>query len=214
VAVSMLLVPFLGEDFFPSVDSGQITLHARTPAGTRVEDTTQIVAKIEREVRRIIPKSELTTIVDNIGLNQSPVNLIYSNSGTVGLQDADIFITLNEGHRRTADYVRTMREQLPRLFTSVAFSFPPPDITSQILNFGAPAPLDVQVTGTDRALPSGPLHDAAEVARTGVPTVMVFSSSSNGISHAKEEDTPIEHLELALRAYGLAAQRVIAGALG
>jgi len=151
VAVSMLLVPFLGEDFFPSVDSGQITLHARTPAGTRVEDTTQIVAKIEREVRRIIPKSELTTIVDNIGLNQSPVNLIYSNSGTVGLQDADIFITLNEGHRRTADYVRTMREQLPRLFTSVAFSFPPPDITSQILNFGAPAPLDVQVTGTDRA---------------------------------------------------------------
>jgi len=148
VAVSMLLVPFLGEDFFPSVDSGQITLHARTPAGTRVEDTTQIVAQIEREVRRIIPKNQLATIVDAIGLNQSPINLIYSTTGTVGLQDSDIFITLNDNHSATADYVRTLRERLPRLFPSVTFSFPPPDITSQILNFGNPAPLDVQVSGT------------------------------------------------------------------
>src|SRR4051812_2305572 len=148
VALSMLLVPFLGEDFFPSVDSGQITLHARPPAGTRIEDTTQTVAQIEREVRRVIPKSQLTTIVDNIGLNQSPVNLIYNNSGTVGLQDADIFITLGDSHRPTAAYVRTLREKLPRLFPAVTFSFPPPDITSQILNFGAPAPLDVQVSGT------------------------------------------------------------------
>ncbi len=150
ILASMILVPFLGEDFFPSVDSGQITLHARTPAGTRIEDTTQTVAQIEREVRRIIPRHELATIVDNIGLNQSPVNLIYSTSGTVGLQDSDIYITLNEKHGRTADYVRTLRERLPRLFPAVTFSYPPPDITSQILNFGAPAPLDVQVTGTNR----------------------------------------------------------------
>jgi multidrug efflux pump subunit AcrB len=150
VAVSLLLFPFLGEDFFPSVDSGQITLHARTPAGTRVEDTTQIVAQIEREVRRVIPRSEVGTIIDNIGLNQSPTNMIYNNTGTVGLQDADIFISLNQNHHRTADYVRTMRERLPRLFPQVTFSFPPPDITSEILNFGAPAPLDVQVTGTNR----------------------------------------------------------------
>ncbi len=150
VAVSLLLFPFLGEDFFPSVDSGQITLHARTPAGTRVEDTTQIVAQIEREVRRVIPRAEVATIIDNIGLNQSPTNMIYNNTGTVGLQDADIFISLNQSHHRTADYVRTMREKLPRLFPQVTFSYPPPDITSQILNFGAPAPLDVQVTGTDR----------------------------------------------------------------
>ena len=148
VAVSLLLVPFLGEDFFPSVDSGQITLHARTPAGTRVEDTTQVVAQIEREVRRIIPRPEVGTIVDAIGLNQSPINLIYSTTGIVGLQDADIFITLNDNHAPTADYVRIMREKLPRLFPAVTFSFPPPDITSQILNFGAPAPLDVQVSGT------------------------------------------------------------------
>ncbi|HET7083883.1 MAG TPA: efflux RND transporter permease subunit [Rhizomicrobium sp.] len=149
VALSMLLVPFLGEDFFPSVDSGQITLHARTPAGTRVEDTTQIVANIEHEVRRVIPRSELTTIVDNVGLNQSPTNMIYNNTGTVGLQDADLFITLNKNHGPTAGYVRTLRERLPKIFPGVTFSFPPPDITSQILNFGAPAPLDVQVTGTD-----------------------------------------------------------------
>jgi len=150
VAVSLLLFPFLGEDFFPSVDSGQITLHARTPAGTRVEDTTQIVAQIEREVRRVIPRAEVATIIDNVGLNQSPTNMIYNNTGTVGLQDADIFISLNQNHHRTADYVRTMRERLPRLFPQVTFSYPPPDITSQILNFGAPAPLDVQVTGTNR----------------------------------------------------------------
>ena len=148
ILASMLLVPFLGEDFFPSVDSGQITLHARTPAGTRVEDTTQIVAQIEREVRRIIPRAQVQTIVDNIGLNQSPINLIYSTTGTVGLQDADIFITLNDNHSPTANYVRTLRERLPRLFPAVTFSYPPPDITSQILNFGAPAPLDVQVSGT------------------------------------------------------------------
>ena len=147
VLASMLLFPFLGRDFFPSVDSGQITLHARTPAGTRLEDTNQIVAQIEKEVRRIIPPAELVTIVDNVGLNQSPVNMLYNNSGTVGLQDADIFISLNRNHRPTAGYVRTMRERLPRLFPQVTFSFPPPDITSQILNFGAPAPLNVQISG-------------------------------------------------------------------
>jgi CzcA family heavy metal efflux pump len=151
VAVSMLLVPSLGQDFFPSVDSGQITLHTRGTPGTRVEDTTQVVAQIQREVRRVIPKNELASIIDNVGLNQSPTNMIYNNTGTAGLQDADTFITLNDSHHPTADYVRTLRERLPRLFPAVTFSFPPPDITSQILNFGAPAPLDVQVTGTDLA---------------------------------------------------------------
>jgi len=150
VAATMLLVPFLGQDFFPSVDSGQITLHVRTAPGTRVEDSAQIVAQIERQVRRVIPRAELANIVANIGLNQSPTNNLYNNTGTVGLQDADMFITLKENHARTADYVRTMREKLPQLFPQVTFSYPPPDITSQILNFGAPAPLDVQVTGTNR----------------------------------------------------------------
>jgi multidrug efflux pump subunit AcrB len=147
VAASLLLFPALGEDFFPSVDAGQITLHARTPAGTRIEDSAQTIARVEREVRNVIPKDEVGTIVDNIGLNQSAINQIYSNSGIVGLQDADIFISLNDNHHATAGYVRTLRERLPRMFPDVVFSFPPPDITSQILNFGSPAPLDVQVSG-------------------------------------------------------------------
>jgi CzcA family heavy metal efflux pump len=147
VAVSLLLFPFLGEDFFPAVDSGQITLHVRTAPGTRIETTNQILAQIERQVRRIIPANEIATIVDNVGLNQSSINQIYNNSGVVGYQDADVFISLNKDHGPTPDYVRTMREKLPRMFPQVTFSFPPPDITSQILNFGAPAPLDIAVSG-------------------------------------------------------------------
>jgi len=149
VAVSLLLFPLLGEDFFPAVDAGQITLHTRTQSGTRIEDTAQIIAQIEREVRKVIPPNDIDTIVDNIGLNQSPINQLYSNSGIVGLQDGDVFISLKDGHRPTAGYVRALREILPRKFPDVTFSFPPPDITSQILNFGAPAPLDVQISGVN-----------------------------------------------------------------
>jgi len=149
VAVSLLLFPLLGEDFFPAVDAGQITLHTRAQSGTRIEDTAQTIAQIEREVRNVIPPNDVDTIVDNIGLNQSPINQLYSNSGIVGLQDGDIFISLKNGHRPTAGYVRTLREILPRKFPEMTFSFPPPDITSQILNFGAPAPLDVQISGVN-----------------------------------------------------------------
>ncbi|HEY4077101.1 MAG TPA: efflux RND transporter permease subunit [Rhizomicrobium sp.] len=147
VVVSLLLFPFLGEDFFPAVDAGQITLHARTTPGTRIEDTAQTIARVEREVRKVIPRNEVATIVDNIGQSVSAINTTYNNSGMVGTQDADIFISLNENHAKTANYVRTLRERLPRQFPDVTFSFPPPDITSQILNFGAPAPLDVAVSG-------------------------------------------------------------------
>jgi CzcA family heavy metal efflux pump len=147
VLASLLLFPLLGEDFFPAVDSGQITLHVRTAPGTRIEDTNQILAQIERQVRVIIPRNEISSIVDNVGLNQSSINQIYNNSGVIGYQDADVFISLGESHGASADYVRTMREKLPRLFPQVTFSFPPPDITSQILNFGAPAPLDISVSG-------------------------------------------------------------------
>jgi CzcA family heavy metal efflux pump len=151
VALSGLLVPFLGQDFFPSVDSGQITLHMRTPAGTRIENTARTAIQVEQQVRRIIPAGELSSIVDNLGLPTSPTNLIYNKSGLAGGQDGDIFITLNDGHRPTADYVRRLREVLPRAFPSLTFSFPPPDMVSQILNFGTPAPLDVQVTSLNRA---------------------------------------------------------------
>jgi multidrug efflux pump subunit AcrB len=149
VLASFVLVPFLGENFFPAVDTGQITLHVRPPVGTRVEDTTQIFARIEERIRRIIPPAELNSIVDVLGLPASAINTIYNNSGIIGEQDGDIFISLNESHHPTADYVRRMREALPRDFPEAVFSFPPPDIVSQILNFGTPAPLDVQVTGND-----------------------------------------------------------------
>ena len=149
VLVSFGLAPFLGSNFFPSVDTGQIVLHVRPPIGTRIEDNTQIFARIEDQVRKLIPRRELTAIVDNIGLPNSAINTIYNNSGLIGGQDGDIFISLNADHHPTADYVRDLRQSLPRAFPQVTFSFPPPDIVSQILNFGSPAPIDVQITGAN-----------------------------------------------------------------
>jgi multidrug efflux pump subunit AcrB len=151
VVLSFGLAPFLGQNFFPSVDSGQITLHARPPVGTRIEDASAQFGRMEQEIRRIIPRDEVESIVDNIGLPTSSINTVYNNSGVIGEQDGDIYITLTKHHRPTADYVRTMRERLPRTFPGTSFSFPPADIISQILNFGAPAPVDVQVAGKNMA---------------------------------------------------------------
>ncbi len=149
VALSFLLVPFLGRDFFPSVDAGQMQLHARMPIGTRIEDTLQQFGAIENDVRKVIPPSDLDAIIDNIGMSPSFVNIVYLNTGAIGPGDGDILISLKPGHRPTADYMRRLREILPRDFPSVTFSFPPADMVSQILNFGTPAPIDVQVTGTN-----------------------------------------------------------------
>ncbi len=149
VALSFLLVPFLGRNFFPSVDAGQITLHVRAPVGSRIEDTSAQFDRIERRIRQIIPQAELATMVDNIGLPVSSINTTYNNSGTIGPQDGDILITLTKDHRPTADYITRMREELPRAFPGAGFAFLPADITSQILNFGAPAPIDIQITGKD-----------------------------------------------------------------
>ncbi|HEY3950045.1 efflux RND transporter permease subunit [Phenylobacterium sp.] len=151
VLASFLLAPALGENFFPTVDSGEITLHVRAPVGTRIEDTAVLFDQVEAAIRRTIPPDQLTTIVDNIGLPVSGINRAYSNTGGIGPQDGDIYITLSEHHRPTADFVRKLRAQLPIEFPSAVFSFLPADIISQILNFGAPAPIDVQVAGPDRA---------------------------------------------------------------
>jgi CzcA family heavy metal efflux pump len=147
VALSFLLVPFLGSNFFPAVDSGQVLIHARVPVGTRVEETAVRFAKIEQAIRRVIPSREIVTMVDNIGMPSSSINLTYNNTGTMGTQDGDFQIALGEEHAPTADYVRKLREVLPREFPDTTFSFPPADIVSQILNFGSPAPIDVQVRG-------------------------------------------------------------------
>ncbi|HEY9545268.1 MAG TPA: efflux RND transporter permease subunit [Solimonas sp.] len=147
VALSFLLLPFLGRNFFPSVDSGQILLHARVPIGTRLEETSQRFAQIENAIRRVIPHRELEALADNIGVPVSSINNTYNNTGTIGPQDGDIQIALSEEHKPTADYVRELREKLPLEFPGVTFSFLPADIVSQILNFGSPAPIDIQIRG-------------------------------------------------------------------
>jgi CzcA family heavy metal efflux pump len=147
VAGSFALTPFLGRDFFPSVDAGQILMHARTRVGTRVEESANQFAEITKAIRQIIPPEEVATIVDNIGMPVSGINMTYNNTGTIGTADGDIQIKLREGHRPTAEYVKALREELPARFPGVTFSFLPADIISQILNFGAPAPIDLQIRG-------------------------------------------------------------------
>jgi len=151
-ALSGLLVFFLGEDFFPDVDAGLMRLHIRGHAGLRVEETARICDQIEQYLRQQIPKDELVTILDNIGLPNSGINLSYSNSGVIGTSDAEILVGLNSQHHHpTADYVRKLRQGLPRQFPGMEFFFQPADIVTQILNFGLPAPIDVQLVGPDMA---------------------------------------------------------------
>jgi multidrug efflux pump subunit AcrB len=149
--LTFLLVPFLGRNFFPAVDAGSIALHVRAPIGSRLEETSAQFDRIERRIRQLIPPSELVSLVDNIGLPLSSINTIYNNSGTVGPQDGDILMQLSPDHAPTAGYVRALREELPSAFPGMQFAFLPAEITSQILNFGAPAPIDVQVLGRDVA---------------------------------------------------------------
>ncbi len=151
VIASFALVPMLGRNFFPAVDGGQITLHARAPMGTRVEETAILFDHIEQEIRKFIPAEELLSMADNIGLPNSSINTVYSSNGSIGPGDGDILISLTPDHAPTADYVRTLRAQLPQIFPAATFSFLPSDIVSQILNFGSPAPLDIQVAGRDLA---------------------------------------------------------------
>ena len=148
--LSLCLVPFLGENFFPTVDAGTISLHVRAPIGMRIEETAALFDHVEKRIRDVIPPEELGSIVDNIGLPVSGTNRAYLNTGGVGPEDGDILITLNEGHGATARYVRALRTVLPRSFPGSSFAFLPADIVSQILNFGSPAPIDVQVSGPDK----------------------------------------------------------------
>jgi multidrug efflux pump subunit AcrB len=145
-----LLLPWLGEDFFPSVDSGQFKLHIRARTGTRIEDTADLCDRIDNTIRELIPKNELATIIDNIGLPYSSINLSYSNSAPVGPADADIQVSLAEHHRPTEEYVRKLRAELPRRFPGTEFYTLPVDMVTQILNFGLPAPIDIQIVGPDQ----------------------------------------------------------------
>jgi multidrug efflux pump subunit AcrB len=149
VGASLLLTPFLGRNFFPQVDGGQILMHVRAPVGMRIEETAARFTEVEKAIRRIIPPAETGAIVDNIGTYLSSINTIYNNTGTINESDGDIQISLNTGHAPTALYVGRLRNELPRRFPGLTFSFLPADIVSQILNFGAPAPIDLQVRGNN-----------------------------------------------------------------
>ena len=150
VLLSFGLWPLLGENFFPAVDSGQILMHVRAQAGTRIEETARLFDLIEQTVRQMIPPDQLDNIVDNIGLPFSGINMAYQNTGTIGPEDGDALIGLKEGHAPTADFIQELRTRLPQQFPGATFSFLPADIVSQILNFGLPAPIDVQVIGHDQ----------------------------------------------------------------
>jgi len=146
---SLLLVFLVGSDLFPTIDAGQIRLHLRGPTGLRVEETANLTEQVEKAIQRVIPPRDLHTMLDNIGMPYSGINLTYSNSGVIGTSDAEILVSLNPEHRPTADYIRVLRHQLPREFPGTEFSFQPADIVTQILNFGLPSPIDVQIIGAD-----------------------------------------------------------------
>lgn len=149
--LSSLLYPVLGRDFFPGVDAGQIRLHMRAPTGTRIEETARLADEVEAAIRELVPKDQLETILDNLGVPNSGINLSYSNAGTIGTLDGEILLSLRDGHRPTEEFISLLRAELPRRFPGIEFFFQPADIVTQILNFGLPAAIDVQFSGSDLA---------------------------------------------------------------
>ncbi len=166
VLVSLALVPFLGRDFFPAVDAGQFRLHVRAPAGTRLESTQERFFRVGNAIREVIPPNEIQNVLDNIGLPSSGINLAFGDSSTISSADGEILVALNPNHKPTAQYVRILREKLHRDFPDMEFFFSAPDIVGQILNFGIPAPIDIQITGRD---PKG--YDIANEIKTRVAQI-------------------------------------------
>ena len=148
--LSLGLFPFLGEDFFPSVDAGRFDMHIRMKAGTRIEETARTADEVEHMLRQIIPANQLEGIIDNLGIPYSGINTSYNTSGTTSAADGDIIVSLRENHGPTNQFIRTIRREMPQQFPDVEFWFPPADIVAQILNFGLPAPINVQVQGLNK----------------------------------------------------------------
>src|SRR5260370_36409855 len=149
--LSTMLVFVLGRDFFPKVDAGQIRLHMRARTGLRIEETARLADQVNQTIHQVIPQNELVTVLDNIGVPYSGINLSYSNSGTIGTSDAEILVQLKtERSKGTVDYVNQLRDVLPQKYPGVQFFFQPADIVTQILNFGNPAPIDVAITGCNQ----------------------------------------------------------------
>ena len=201
VLLSLGLTPYLGSNFFPSVDSGQILIHARLPVGTRVEESAARFSMIEKTIREVIPEEEMSTLVDNIGLPPSSINLIYNNTGVIGPQDGDIQIALRKDHAPTADYVRKLREVLPDAFPDTVFSFPPADIVSQILNFGAPAPIDIQIRGNNLAANFEYANKMLKAIKQvpGVADARIQQSSKSPVLELKMDRTRAQEMGLTAR---------------
>jgi len=150
IIVSAILFPFLGRDFFPQVDAGQMRLHVRAPAGTRLEKTQQYFSEVETQIRKLVGNDQIDVMLDNIGLPYSGINIALSDSATVGPMDGEILISLTEKHEPTAKIIAMLRQELPKRFAELQFFFQPADIVDQVLNFGQPAPIDVRISGPDQ----------------------------------------------------------------
>jgi len=201
--LSCLLYPVLGRDFFPNVDAGQIRLHMRAPTGTRIEETARLADQVEAAIRELVPKDQLETILDNLGVPNSGINLSYSNSGTIGTLDGEILLSLREGHKPSEHFVSLLREELPKRFPGTEFFFQPADIVTQILNFGLPAAIDVQFSGNDLA---GNSQRAAEL----VKQIKKIPGAVDAHVHQRL-DGPGLSLQMdrsRLQQYGLTAQNV------
>ncbi|MDQ0027541.1 CzcA family heavy metal efflux pump [Variovorax paradoxus] len=201
--LSSLLYPVLGRDFFPTVDAGQIRLHVRAPTGTRIEETARLTDRVEASIRELVPADQLETILDNLGIPNSGINLSYSNAGTIGTFDAELLLSLKGGHRPTEEFVSLLRAELPRRFPGIEFFFQPADIVTQILNFGVPAAIDVQFSGADMA---GNAARAAELTKA-------IKQIPGGVdAHVHQRlDGPSLSLQMdrsRLQQYGLAAANV------
>lgn len=162
IAASALLFPLLGRDFFPQVDAGQMRLHVRAPAGTRLEKTQEYFAEVEAQIRKLVGNDQIDVMLDNIGLPYSGINIALSDSATVGPMDGDILISLKERHTSTAKLIAALRRELPARFTELQFFFQPADIVNQVLNFGQPAPIDIRISGPDQ---DAAFALASEIAR-------------------------------------------------
>jgi multidrug efflux pump subunit AcrB len=204
-----LLIPWLGQDFFPTVDAGSFKLHLRAPTGMRIEDTAFLCDQVENSIRREIPVAEVSNIIDNIGLPYSGINLSYSNSAPVGASDADILVTLSPKHHPTANYIKHLRLNLAKEFPGVTFAFLPSDMVSQILNFGLPAPIDIQVIGHDldgdRAWADQLLQKVREVP--GMTDLRIQQPFDNPFLHLRVERTKAQ--ELGLSAHDIAQNLLV-----
>jgi multidrug efflux pump subunit AcrB len=197
------LYPFLGRDFFPTVDAGQIRLHLRAATGTRIEETARLADDVEAAIRQLIPKDQLETILDNLGVPNSGINLSYSNAGTIGTLDGEIQLSLKEGHRPTEEFVSLLRAELPKRFPGIEFFFQPADIVTQILNFGLPAAIDVQFTGSN-------INANAALAADLVKRIKQIPGAVDAHVHQRL-DAPAVNLQMdrtRLQQMGLSAQNV------